>query len=412
MNPRNPNPISPRPASASPNRTQRFALPAWKPGRWPLHVAAMALAMSLALPAGSEPHRAYADTLLRPASSVVFVPGALGMLSDAAVLWDAPTQGHAVEMLSAATRVSIGGEARTGGLFFGRRAYWVRAEGPTGVKHGFVEAGTVVVTAGTVSPLDWKGVTADAWTHPAAASDGADSGASVSGTAAAVASAPAAVVASADPLTVAFADNSPAARAAAGSVARAAMPGTGPLVTISWLPDTVVAWRATIEAAAARHGVDGDLIAILILVESGGNPDALSPSGARGLMQVMPGTGRDIATRRGVRGFTTDDLNDPELNIDFGAWYIAEQLRAFGPAQDVDWQRGVELAASAYNGGPAHVGQHLTTGQPLFAETTRYQRWVGGMWSERAVGSSATYSAWWNAGGRRLVEIAAQRAAR
>jgi soluble lytic murein transglycosylase-like protein len=177
-------------------------------------------------------------------------------------------------------------------------------------------------------------------------------------------------------------------------------------ISIDWLPTTIEPWQPLLLAAAARHRVDPELLAIIVLVESGGNPAAVSTSGALGLMQVMPATGQDIAQRRGITPFDSNQLYDPAVNIDFGAWYLAEQLRTFGRADDPDWQRSVELAAAAYNGGPGTVRRHLDSGAGLPAEAVRYQAYVGGMWSQRRAGESAAFKTWWDAGGYRLVQAA------
>ncbi len=170
-------------------------------------------------------------------------------------------------------------------------------------------------------------------------------------------------------------------------------------IRIPWLPSTIWPWLGELEAAAARYGVDPELLAIIVLVESGGNPLARSPSGAMGLMQVMPfhfGAGQDAF--------------DVRTNIDVGARYLAQQLRAFGHRDDPDWQRSVELAAAAYNGGPGSVGRYLRGGT-LPAESASYRRWVGGMWRERHDSHSPTYQAWLAAGGRHLIAAARRSAA-
>jgi hypothetical protein len=356
--------------------------------RWVWPVALLALIGLAWGPFPSALHPVHAAALQAPSASLPFVPGALGTAPEAAIVYDAPFEGIALEMLPAGARVSIGGEARRQGVFFARRSYWVEIDDGGGARYGFLKASDVVVTAGHVTPLDLTGLSTEALLAPSPAlGAGFD--------------------------TVAAAEAAPAMSSVlVASAVEASVPvGRGQdRISISWLPDTVLAWRGQIEAAAVRHAVSADLIAIVVLVESGGDPLAHSPSGARGLMQVMPGTARDIAQRRGITDFGVDDLFDPATSIDFGAWYLAQQLGAFGRADDVDWQRSVELAAAAYNGGPAHVGQHLTTGQPLFAETSHYQRWVGGMWHERGLGGSSTYDAWWQAGGHRLVTAARDRA--
>lgn len=140
------------------------------------------------------------------------------------------------------------------------------------------------------------------------------------------------------------------------------------------MPSSVTRWSTQVTAAAARHGVDPELLAIITLVESKGNPDAESPSGALGLMQIMPATGAKIAAVRGITDYSPEKLGDPSYNLDFGAWYLARQLETFGD---------VALAAAAYNGGPGTVKAHLTTGSPLPAEAARYQARVVDLWARR-----------------------------
>ena len=73
-------------------------------------------------------------------------------------------------------------------------------------------------------------------------------------------------------------------------------------IDMPWLPPTIEHWRGDLERVAAERHVDADLLAIVVLVESGGNPRAKSPSGALGLMQILPLTGRHIATERKLSG--------------------------------------------------------------------------------------------------------------
>jgi len=165
-----------------------------------------------------------------------------------------------------------------------------------------------------------------------------------------------------------------------------------------------VRWAPVLSQACARHRVDAELLAVVMVVESGGSPTAISPAGAVGLMQVMPATGKDIARLRGIKGYHEGWLTDPNTNIDFGAWYLAKQLANFGGP---DPAYSVELAAAAYNGGPGRLRRHLRGQADLSNETSRYKRWVRGMWLERRHADSPTYRAWSRAGGRRLVARAA-----
>jgi len=94
------------------------------------------------------------------------------------------------------------------------------------------------------------------------------------------------------------------------------------------------------------------LLAAVLKAESNFNPDAVSPKGALGVMQIMPATGEKL----GLRNFF-----DPEENLDAGAAYLASLLRAF-PSP--------ELALAAYNAGPDAVRRH--GGLPPYEETRSY----------------------------------------
>ncbi|MBS0521231.1 MAG: lytic transglycosylase domain-containing protein [Proteobacteria bacterium] len=87
--------------------------------------------------------------------------------------------------------------------------------------------------------------------------------------------------------------------------------------------------------------------------ESAFNSGAVSPSGALGLMQLMPGTARDVAGRLGLP-FIQDKLTrDPGYNVSLGSQYLAEMLQRFGGSY--------ELALAAYNAGPNRVARWLET---------------------------------------------------
>ncbi|MGY6499372.1 MAG: lytic transglycosylase domain-containing protein [Acidimicrobiales bacterium] len=116
-------------------------------------------------------------------------------------------------------------------------------------------------------------------------------------------------------------------------------------------PVTSVPYAGMFNAAGTRHGVDPRLLAAVAQVESNFNPNAVSPAGARGLMQFMPAT----AAGMGI------DPMDPAQAIDGAARYLRTQMDTFG---------SVELALAAYNAGPGAVSRH--GGIPPFAETQAY----------------------------------------
>ena len=98
--------------------------------------------------------------------------------------------------------------------------------------------------------------------------------------------------------------------------------------------------------AAQEEGVDPALVAALILQESSFDAGALSRAGARGLMQVMPATGRTIARAKGQR-YRRAALHDPETSLDFGTHYLRQMSERFSGA--------AEKVLAAYNAGPHRV---------------------------------------------------------
>ncbi|MBI1397457.1 MAG: transglycosylase SLT domain-containing protein [Betaproteobacteria bacterium] len=108
-----------------------------------------------------------------------------------------------------------------------------------------------------------------------------------------------------------------------------------------------------IEAAARHHDVDPALIHAVIAAESGYNPRARSPKGAKGLMQLIPETG----ARYGAK-----NLLDPRQNIEAGTRYLKDLITLFG--------NDIKLALAAYNAGEGAV---LRYGKiPPYAETQSY----------------------------------------
>ena len=97
---------------------------------------------------------------------------------------------------------------------------------------------------------------------------------------------------------------------------------------------------------ALEEGLDPALVAALVLQESSFDAGAVSSAGARGLMQVMPPTGRALARQLGVR-YRRSMLHDPETSLDFGTHYLRSLLERFGGQ--------VERALAAYNAGPHRV---------------------------------------------------------
>ena len=110
-----------------------------------------------------------------------------------------------------------------------------------------------------------------------------------------------------------------------------------------------------VDDAARRHGVDVDLVHAVISVESGYRATAQSPAGAQGLMQLMPGTQRDLGV---------SDAFDPRQNVDAGVAYLRRLTDEFGTV----------LALAAYNAGPGAVRRY--NGIPPYEQTHAYVRAV------------------------------------
>jgi soluble lytic murein transglycosylase len=134
-----------------------------------------------------------------------------------------------------------------------------------------------------------------------------------------------------------------------------------------------------VEAAAAKHGVDPNLLFAVMRVESVYQRRVVSYAGAIGLMQIMPRTGRHIADRLDHEDFTTRDLLDPAVNLDFAAWYLGSLIERF--------DGHLPLAIASYNGGPHNVRRWLrdhAVAMPMdafleripFNQTHRYVRRV------------------------------------
>ena len=117
------------------------------------------------------------------------------------------------------------------------------------------------------------------------------------------------------------------------------------------------AFEDEIRAAADAFMVDDALIRAIIHAESAYQPDALSPKGAQGLMQLMPATQAELQIA---------DVFDPLSNIEGGTLYLSRLLTQF--------DQNIELAAAAYNAGAGAVKQH--GGIPPYKETREYVRRV------------------------------------
>ena len=156
--------------------------------------------------------------------------------------------------------------------------------------------------------------------------------------------------------------------------APAAAPSAGSTRLLAYFASSRGFQQATpqLRAAAAEHGLDLELLQALVAAESGFDPQAVSPKGAIGLMQVLPAT----AERYGLTGDRkkplAQKLTDPITNIRVGARYLHDLIRLF-PGR-------LELALAAYNAGEAAV-QKAGNRIPQFRETQDYVKTVMQLYS-------------------------------
>jgi soluble lytic murein transglycosylase-like protein len=137
-----------------------------------------------------------------------------------------------------------------------------------------------------------------------------------------------------------------------------AEPATPAMVAPASRSQHTVSYASFVTEASRRFEIPEHWIRAVMQVESNGNAHAISPGGALGLMQIMPGTWVELSARYdlGIDPF------DPHDNILAGTAYLREMLDRFG------W----EGFLAAYNAGPRHYEDHLATGRPLPRETESY----------------------------------------
>jgi len=116
-------------------------------------------------------------------------------------------------------------------------------------------------------------------------------------------------------------------------------------------------YSAAINKYAAMYGLSPQLVRSVITQESHYNSGAVSPKGARGLMQVMPATGKWMAQRMGMKGFSVGQLHNPDVNVRIGCAYL-KYLNGLKKGNMTNVLR-------SYNGGPGrHKGKkaRMTSG--------------------------------------------------
>lgn len=118
----------------------------------------------------------------------------------------------------------------------------------------------------------------------------------------------------------------------------------------------------------ASAGVETPLVLAIIRQESSFDTSATSPAGAQGLMQLMPGTARDVSAKLGIGYSPSSLIASPEYNVSLGSAYIADMLQRFDGSYI--------LALAAYNAGPSRVNQWLATNGDPRSGTETAVDWI------------------------------------
>ncbi|MDA8519858.1 lytic transglycosylase domain-containing protein [Acidovorax sp. NCPPB 4044] len=127
-----------------------------------------------------------------------------------------------------------------------------------------------------------------------------------------------------------------------------------------------------LRASATRHGLDYELLQAVIATESGFDPQAVSPRGAVGLMQVMPATAQRFGVAREAKRSVEQKLTDPGTNVAAGARYLRHLIDLF--------EGRLDLALAAYNAGEGAV-QRAGHRIPAYRETQNYVKSVLGLYA-------------------------------
>lgn len=127
-------------------------------------------------------------------------------------------------------------------------------------------------------------------------------------------------------------------------------------------------YEAIVRGHARNYRLDPALLAGVIYQESKFRASARSSSGAIGLMQLLPDTAKGIAVHTGGSRFRVSDLDNPEINIRYGSWYLRHLLDKYGDER---------AALAAYNAGQENVDRWRAEGKGIaFAETRHYVKRV------------------------------------
>jgi soluble lytic murein transglycosylase len=132
-----------------------------------------------------------------------------------------------------------------------------------------------------------------------------------------------------------------------------------------WYP---LRYETIVRGHARNYRLDPALLAAVIYQESKFRAHARSSSGAIGLMQLLPDTAKGIAVHTGGSRFRVADLDDPEINVRYGSWYLRHLLDRYGDER---------TALAAYNAGQQNVDRWRAQGAGIeFSETRHYVKRV------------------------------------
>ena len=124
-------------------------------------------------------------------------------------------------------------------------------------------------------------------------------------------------------------------------------------------------FQSMIETAASKYQVDPNLVRAVVQTESNFDAGAVSAAGAQGLMQLMPGTAREMGVQNSL---------DPAQNLDGGVKYLRRMLDSY--------DGNVSTALAAYNAGPGTVNKY--GGVPPYQETQTYVNRVLGQYNQNS----------------------------
>ena len=122
-------------------------------------------------------------------------------------------------------------------------------------------------------------------------------------------------------------------------------------------------YQAIVRGHARNYHLDAALLAGVIYQESKFHAHARSSSGAIGLMQLLPATAKGIAVHTGGSRFRVSDLDNPEINVRYGSWYLRHLLDKYGDER---------TALAAYNAGQENVDEWRREGRGIACSETRH----------------------------------------